>query len=227
MAASSRRSCPASVRRAAAVVAAAVLAMLSGAALAQSGDRERAQMLQMQQQMQRLQSQIAALEQERNQLQDQAKDADRFKKESAQTGKELARSKVEVATTTRTVAALRAQIETVQQRTSDQIETWKKALGDRDEAIQLAAVEKHRLEATITLLTERLKIQTGRADICETKHVEALQLGNELIDRDERARVRLCDPLTAIWKVRDETEVQALRDRLYQLRLDIPALTTK
>ncbi len=203
-------------------VAAALLLICATPVLAQSSDRERAQMLQMQQQLQRLQSDNASLQRERNQLETQAKDAERLKKESALTGKELSKSRAEAAANARDLAAARAEMEALREQTAKQIEQWKKALEERDTALQAAAVEKRRADAAAALLTARLKAQTGRGDLCESKHAQALQLGTHVVDLYERDRVRWCEPVTGIWKVHNQNEIQQLRDQLYELRLDVP-----
>lgn len=185
-------------------------------AFAQSADRERAQMLQMQQQLQRLQADNAALK-------EQAKDAESFKKQSAQTSKELARARAEAAAASRDVAAFHAQLDALHEQTSAQIEQWKKAVEERDGALQTAGAEKRKLEAQVTLLSARLKTQTGRADLCEVKHAQALSFGKEVVDEYEASRLRLCEPITGIWRVREEEHIQSLRERLYGLRLDVPA----
>jgi septal ring factor EnvC (AmiA/AmiB activator) len=209
-------------RAACAVALTAALLGAGPAALAQSSDRERAQMLQMQQQLQRVQSDNAAMQRERAKLQDDAKDAERLKKESAQTSKDLARSQAAAAAAGRDAAGLRAQLEALRDQTDAQIAQWKKALEERDAALQAAAADKRRSDAEIVLLTGRLKAQTARADVCETKHGQALQFGRDLVDAYEASRLRLCEPVTGIWKVREEGRIQEMRDRLYELRLDVP-----
>jgi len=195
----------------------------SQAASAQASDRERAQMLQMQQQLQRVQSDNASLQQERNQLQEKAKDAEKAKKDAASTGKELARVKAEAAESARALAALRAEFDAFREQSVTQTENWKKALEERDNALQVAALEKRRADNAMGLLTGRLKAQTARADLCETKHVQAMQFGTKLVERYEQERLRLCEPVTGFWKVRNENEIQKLRDELYEFRLDVPA----
>jgi len=78
----------------------------------------------------------------------------------------------------------------------------------------------------LSLLTTRLKVETARGDICEVKHVQALDLGRDLIDAFESERLRLCEPITGIWKVREEDRIQNYRDRLHDARLDVPAPAT-
>jgi septal ring factor EnvC (AmiA/AmiB activator) len=208
-------------------VALAVL-LAAGAAptAAQDADRERAQMLQMQQQLRRVQSDNAALQQERSQLEEKAKDADRLKTEAATSGKELARSRAQITATERELTALRAQFDTLREQMGTQTSQWRKALEERDTALQFAAVEKHKVDAAVALLTSRLSTQTARGDLCEQRHAEAITFANELVDRYEKSRLRLCEPITGWWKVRDENEIQKLREQIYELRLDLPPAKT-
>ncbi len=191
------------------------LAAMTQMALAQSADRERAQMLQMQQQLQRLQSDNTA-------LQAQAKEAENLKKQSAQTSKELVKARAEAAAANRDIGALHAELDAFREETTAQIEQWRKAVEERDMALQNAATEKRQLDAQVALLSGRLKAQTGRADLCQIKHARAMQLGQEIVDTLARERLRLCEPVTGIWKVRAEEGIQDLRARLFELRLDVP-----
>jgi DNA repair exonuclease SbcCD ATPase subunit len=195
---------------------------LGATATGQSSDRERAQLLQLQQQLQRLQADNAALQRERSELQSRAKDAERLKKESAQTSMELARTRAQADAGIQQAAQMRAEMDKLREEQAAQIAQWKKAVEERDTALQAAASEKRRSDAQATLLALRLKVQTGRGDLCEAKHDQAMKFGAELIDLYGRDRLRLCEPITGIWKVKPETDLQALRDRLYEMRLDIP-----
>jgi len=187
---------------------------------AQSTDRERAQMLQMQQQLQRLQSDNAAIQRERTQLQDQTNE---LKKTATRRSQELAKSQGELADANREAERLRGELESLRQQSQANMEQWQKALADRDEALRVAAEDKRKREMQLSLLTTRLKVETARGDICEVKHVQALDLGRDLIDAFESERLRLCEPITGIWKVREEERIQIYRDRLHDARLDVPA----
>jgi chromosome segregation ATPase len=196
--------------------------LLASVAQGQSSDRERAQMLQLQQQMQRLQSDNAAMARERAQLQDQAKEADEAKKLVARRGQDLAKTQGALAAANKDAERLRGELEALREQTSATLEQWKKALQERDEALKVAAEDKRKRDQEIALLATRLKVQTGRGDTCEAKHTQALALGREVLDAYAGNRLRLCEPLTGIWKVREEDRIQAYRDRLYELRLDVP-----
>jgi len=207
------------IKRHFAIWASAGLVVAAQTALAQSADRERAQMMQMQQQLQRLQADNAA-------LQVQAKDVENLKKQSAQTSKDLVKARGEAAAANRDIVALRAELDALREQTNAQIEQWKKAVEERDTALQNAAAEKRQLDTQVALLSGRLKTQTGRADLCEVKHEQALHFGKDVVEEYEANRLRLCEPVTGIWKVREEGHIQSLRERLYELRLDVPSAQT-
>jgi uncharacterized protein HemX len=205
-----------SVPARAAILAAAVLALMCAPSAAQQQDRERAQMMQMQQQMQRLQSDNAALQKDQSALKQQLQDAETTKKASEQKSKDLARARAQA-------DAQQRKIEDLQQQVNARdavIEQWKKAVAERDAALRDAAEGKRKLDAEAALLTTRLKAQTARADLCQVKHAQAVQVGGDVIDRYEQHRLRLCEPVTGIWKVSNEEEIRRFRDRLYEARLD-------
>jgi hypothetical protein len=188
-------------------------------------DRERAQMLQMQQQLQRLQSENSAIGRERGELQAKAQDADKFKKASEQTSKELARAKQTSALQARELAGVRGELSATQTQLGSahaENDQLRKVLAERDTALQLAAEEKRRGEQGQALLMARLKLQTGRADLCELRHAAVMKFTDGVIDRYETERLRLCEPVTGIWRIQAETKIQQMRDELYTNRLDIP-----
>ena len=185
-------------------------------------DRERAQMLQMQQQLQRLQSDNAALQNEKSTLAAKAQDADKLKKTSEQAGKELARLRQSNAEQAKELAALRAELAASQAQSQAEIAQLRKNLAERDTALQLAADEKRRGEQSQALLAARLKLQTGRAELCEQRHAAVMKFTAGVIDRYEGDRLRLCEPVTGIWKVKAEEKIQQMREELYTYRLDIP-----
>jgi len=194
--------------------------------VAQQADRERAQMLQMQQQLQRLQSDNAALQKDRNELQSKAQEAERLKKESDKTGAELARIRQATSVQGHELGGLRADLAASNAKLAaaqTELEMLRKAVADRNDALQAAALEKRRMEAAQALLATRLKAQTARSDLCEMRHQGLMQFSAEVIDRYERERLRLCEPLTGIWKIRTQAQIEQLRENLYGFRLDIPA----
>ncbi len=203
-----------------------LFAGLCGPAAAQQADRERAQMMQMQQQLQRLQSDNAAISKERNDLQSKAQDVDKLKKETDTTGKALARLRQEFAAQAKELAAVRAQLTTTSQTLASvqsDDELLRKTVAERNDAIQAANVAKRRGDAALALLGERLKFQTARGDVCEVRHEGLMKFSAGVIDRYESDRLRLCEPITGIWKIHAQSQVQEMRDTLYGFRLDIPA----
>lgn len=208
---------------------ACLLALLGAAgapAAAQQADRERAQMLQMQQQLQRLQSDRAALEKERDDLRGKAQEAEKLRRESDSTGKALARARQQAAEQDRELTGVRGELATASEQLATgqaEIARLRKALADRDDALQAAALEKRRGDAAQALLAARLKAQTARTDLCEARHEGVMKFSAALIDRYESDRLRLCEPVTGIWKVRAESQIQDLREQLYGYRLDVPA----
>jgi chromosome segregation ATPase len=213
-------------RRAAALAGAFLVLMAAAPAARADADRERAQMLQMQQQLQRLQSDNAAIQRERADLQAKAQDADKLKKAAEQTTKDLARAHQTAAAQARELAGVRAELAATQAQLAAARadgEQLRKTVAERDTALQLAGIEKRRDDQGQALLTARLKLQTGRADLCEQRHAAVMKFSSGVIDRYESERLRLCEPVTGIWKVQAESRIQQMRDELYTYRLDIPA----
>jgi len=189
---------------------------------AQQADRERAQMLQMQQQLQRLQSDNAAMQKERNELQGKAQQAEQAQKH---TGQELARAHQLAATQSKELSDTRAELTAKTDAliaAQTQVENLQKDLAQREEALQRAAAEKRRLDAELSHVTTRLTLNTARADLCETRHDGLMKFTSALLDRYDHERLRLCEPITGIWKVKTETQIQQMREEFYGYRLDIP-----
>ncbi len=186
---------------------------------AEGQDRERAQLMQMQQQIQRMQSEVGSLQRDKAQMQDQLKEFDKVKKELARSSRDFKSSREQAS---KDLDAAHAEIESLREQGAAQLAEWKKALQQRDDALVEAGAQRRKLEGQVALLGERLKLQTGSADLCESKHEQAMRFGKEVIDTIENERLRLCEPITGIWKVREELAVQGLRERLYKLRLDVP-----
>lgn len=207
------------------VALAAMLALAATHARAQESDRERAQMMQMQRELQRLQSDNASFQKERNELESKAQEADKLKKESEKTGTALAQARQQAAAQGRELSDLRTQLADVSAQLAtarSENEALRKAVADRNDALAAAAAEKRRGDAAQALLAARLKAQTGQADVCAQRHDGLMRFTNELIDRYAADRLRLCEPVTGIWEVREQAKMQGLRDQLYGYRLDIP-----
>jgi chromosome segregation ATPase len=208
-------------RIAAAIALAALLAPLSPAG-AEATDRDRAQLLQMQQQLQRLQQDNASLQsktqedeaarrKEAEQGEAARKSATSLKAELGARGRELAQLRADIADTSERLAATQKELE---QRTQE--------LAQRDQALAAAAALHARDEQAGALVAERLKVQTGRADLCETRHAGAMDFATRLLDQAGKERLRLCEPVTGIWKVGTETRLQDLHEELGRFRLDAP-----
>jgi len=206
---------------------AAAGAFAATAADAQQADRERQQLRQMQQQVQHLQSENSSLQNSLTQAQAKsAKEIDQARKEGRSALGQVARLKQEAKARGEELDELHSNLSATTDRlnaANGEIERLRGSIAERDEALRKAAEQKRRDDAAATLLQDRLKAQTGRADLCETRHVGLTDFSGKLISRYEADRLRLCEPVTGIWKVRNEKEVQALREQLYEFRLDIPA----
>jgi chromosome segregation ATPase len=202
-----------------ALLVAAVLVAAACPALAQQ-DRERAQLLQMQQQLQRLQSDNAALQSSARQ------DSEKLKKqteasEAAQRDAKRLRAKSDAQT--KEADDLRGQLAHAQETLTAaqaEIERLRKDVAQRDKSLEEATEKQRMTEAAGALVAQRLKLQTARGDQCETKHADALKLASSLVDRIEHDRLRLCEPVTGIWKVKAETDIQDLRQSISDLSLD-------
>jgi chromosome segregation ATPase len=202
-----------------ALLAAGVLAAAAGPALAQQ-DRERAQMLQMQQQLQRLQADNAALQASARQGDDKLK-KETATSEAAQRDVKRLRAKSDAQS--KEADDLRGQLSHAQEALTTaqaEIERLRKDVAQRDKSLEEAADKQRITEAAAALVAQRLKLQTVRSDQCEAKHADALKLASSLVDRIEHDRLRLCEPVTGIWKVRAETDIQELRQSISDLGLD-------
>ena len=190
---------------------------------AQQADRERAQLMQMQQQVQRLQSDNTAAQREKSELQakvsaaeqEQKKvggDLTRARQSAAALKKDLEEAKGKNADLLKRVAELEAEISGLKSQTARQ-----------ESALRTAADEKRRDDSAATLLAARLKLNTERADHCEVKHDGLQKLSTEVLERYERDRLGFCEPFTGLWRIRKENDIQQLRDRMYGFRLDATA----
>jgi uncharacterized protein (DUF3084 family) len=200
-------------------------------------DRERQQMLQLQQQVQKLrqenaqlqQGKAAEVERVRSEGEKARADAERVKREAGQlrasgtnAQREVKRLTEELAKATQALAQSQADYDKLkadmQQREAAQQAALQAA---QQAAAQQLSLERRQAEAAATVLGARLKSNTARADLCEARHEKALSLGKDLLDRFEARQLRACEPFTGLWRVREETEIQGLRDRLFESRLDV------
>jgi len=205
----------------------AVVGVLASSPAPAQQDRERAQLLQLQQQLQRLQSDNASMQRDLAKLREQARDADRLKKEAEASRTDLARTRSELAARSQAATQLRSEFDSAREQHAAEIEKWRTALQERDEALQAAAAEMCKAQSEIALLGGRLKAQTARGDACEVKEGQAVRFAGELVARVESNRLRLCEPVTGIWKIRNEEEIQQLRDRLLEIRGEAPAAAAR
>jgi len=205
------------------IAVAALAAVLSAAALAQQpGDRERAQIRQLQQQLQKLQQDNAALQRERDRAAAEAQDAAKVTQELGKARASAGAARRELSSLREEADALKAQLAQATAelaRARDEIKTRDDALAA---AAQAAAAQQRRFENDSGVLASRLKRQTARAELCEARHESAMATGQELLGLYEKDRLRPCEPVTGLWRVREETRIQALRDRLLDARLELP-----
>jgi hypothetical protein len=207
-------------------VAAAGALFVTGAE-AQQTDRERAQMKLMQQQVQHLQSENASLQTSLSEAQAKSKqEVDQVRKRETSALGQIARMKEEARARGDELDGLRSNLATTNEKLTAadaENERLRSAVAERDEALKKAGEQKRLDDAAAALLQERLKLQTARGDLCETRHAGLTAFSEKLVKRYETDRLRLCEPVTGIWKVREEKDIQALRDQLYDFRLDVPA----
>jgi chromosome segregation ATPase len=204
--------------------------------------RERQQMMQLQQQMQKLRQDNAQLQQGKAQEIEKARaEADQVRREAGQlrassagSQREARRLREELDKATQALAASQAEIEKLKADAAqrelahrDALQAAQNTARAADQAAaQLLAQERRQAEQAAGVLGARLKANTVRADVCEAKHESALSLGHDLLDRYEARQLRACEPFTGLWRVREEKEIQSLRDRLFESRLDVTAASS-
>ena len=195
-------------------------------------DRDRQQMLQLQQQLQKLRQDNAALQQGKVQEVEKARaDSDQVKREAGQlrassagSQREARRLREELDKATQALAQSQADMEKLKAETAQREATQQAALqAAQQTAAQQLALERRNAESAAGVLGARLKANTSRADVCEAKHDSAMTLGKDLLDRYEARQLRACEPFTGMWRLREEKDIQALRDRLFDARLDVTA----
>lgn len=210
-----------------------VLMLMSSLAVplsAQSpSDRERQQLTQMQQMIQKLQQENAELRRSAT------LEVDKARSEARQAGEaEAAKQRSGAAASQRESRRLSADLVQARQALEQSLaeaETLKVELARRDEAQRTAAAqmarERSSAEADRSLLANRLKLNAQRADRCEAKHAEAIGLAEEVLAQHEQRQLRACEPFTGLWRVREEDRLQGLRDRLFEARLEVPAVASE
>lgn len=191
-------------------------------------ERERQQMMQLQQQLQKLRQENAQLKQAGVQDVEKARaEAERARREAAvQVRATGTASQREIKRLGDELAQVR---EALAQRDAD-LEKLRTEIAQRDTALQAAgqqlAEARRAAESERGVLALRLKANAQRAEHCEARHAQAMRLSGELIERHEARQLRACEPFTGLWRVKEEEQVQALRDRLFEARLDVAAPET-
>ena len=224
----------------AALLAGAVLAAAPAAAQS-GGSRERAQMMQLQQQVQRLQAELARVQQERasdlarlaqaeqaarsqgSQVQAAQREAERLRSGQSVAQREGKRLADELQQTKDALGAAEAAL-TASQAEADKLRS---DLARRDAALADAAAELIRHQKAMLdergVFTGRIRQHLQRVEHCEARHGQAWALADQLVNQWEAQRTVACEPFTGLWRVKEETRVQAWRDRLFEARLDVPA----
>lgn len=211
------------------ILAAALLgAALATPSVAQS-DRERAQMAQMQRQVQKLQQDNAQLNSQLQQARAQAAQLDQLKSQSQAAKAEADRLRGSAAAGQQQSRRLSQEVQSRNQQIEQlqtEVASLKAEITKRDGAAQTAAADAARGLAQLRadsdnergVLAARLKLQSQRAQSCETQHGKALALADELTTTFERERTRRCEPFTDLLRVGQETRLQTWRDRLEDAR---------
>ena len=193
-----------------------------------AADRERQQMMQLQQQLQKLRQENAQLKD--SATQDVAKaraDTERARRDaSAQVQARGSASQREISRLGDELATARQALATRE----TEAEKLRADLAQRDTALQAAGQQmtllRSKAEGEQGVLGTRLKLNNQRADQCEARHAQAMAVAQEVIDRHETQQLRACEPFTGIWRVGQEQRIQALRDRLFEARLDVAPADT-
>ncbi|MBV8211043.1 MAG: hypothetical protein JO133_13395 [Burkholderiaceae bacterium] len=195
---------------------------------AQQADRDRAQLRQMQQQLQKLMQDNAALQRDNSELKGKLTDSE---KKYAAAARSLAALKTKSQNDDKSLDALREDLNRTQDDASKSKAENARLTSDlqkRDEALRTDADTEAQMrkgfDAERIELGHRVSQQNERAELCERKHAQLITLSEEILNRYEKARTSLIgEPITRIFTVRAGNTVQELRDRLFDLRLDLPA----
>ncbi len=191
--------------------------------VAAQGDRERQQLMQLQQQLQKLRQENTQLQQGKTQ------EIEKLRSEAAQVKQEAVRIKA-ASTSGNQREAKRLGTELAQAKealtqSQAELESLKTELAKREAALQAAsqqlADDRRAAQTERGTLTARLKDNAQRAEVCEAKHAGALAVGQDVLKRYEDRQLRACEPFTGLWRVGEEARIQALRDRLFEARLDV------
>lgn len=226
---------------------AVTLAWTAGAAQAQQAgaSRERAQLQQLQQQIQRLQEDNARLQQERardqarlatleskseSETQAARREAERLRSSQGLSQRETRRLGDELQAARSSLTQAETALAQAQAQAQAELERLRAEITQRDTALQQAGAQlgtaQREAEQERNVLVARSRLNVQRAQACEAKHAQAHELARSLVDRWEERQLRACEPFTGLWRVKEETRVQDLRDQLFEARLDVPAPDT-
>jgi chromosome segregation ATPase len=197
-------------------------------AAAQS-ERERAQMQQMQQQLQKLRQDNAQLNTQLSQTRAQAAQLDQLKTASEAAKAEANRLRGSAAAGQQQSRKLSQEVQsktTELEQLQTELASLKAEMAKRDAAMAetndktTRGLAQLRAEADNErgVLTARLKLQSQRAQSCEQQHGKAIALADELATVFERERVQRCEPFTGLFRVGQEQRLQTWRDRLDEAR---------
>jgi chromosome segregation ATPase len=211
-------------------VAFVAAALCAGPAAAQQ-TREHAQLLIMQQQMQRLEQENTSLKTQKSDL-EQSSEALKKKSESAQ--KESSHLKARTAGLQQQNEQLTADLTAARDalaKSTAEAEQLRSELTQKAEALRTlgeqASDQLKRFERERASLTGTLTSQTARADHCEAKHAGLMTFAGDLLARYEKIDLRHTgDPVFGFGKVAEEKRIQDLRDQLFDLQLEPAALAS-
>jgi chromosome segregation ATPase len=217
--------------RARATFGVALLVAAIAPALAEQTDRERAQLRQMQQQVQKLMQDNAALQRDNSELKEKLATGE---KKSDEAARSLAALKRKSQGDEKDLEATRTDLRNTQQELAGSKADVARLTGElqkRDDALRTAADTQAQMRKSMDAerleLGHRVAQQNTRAELCERKHAELITLSEDILNRYERARTGLIgEPVTRIFAVRAGNTVQELRDRIFDLRLDLPPAST-
>lgn len=214
------------------ILALAVLSVCSPA-LAQA-DRERAQLMQLQQQMQKLRQDNAQLTTELQQAKAQAAQLDQLKTEadaakseanrlrgSAAAGQQQSRRlSQDLESKAGELARLQGEVEQLKAELKTELAKRDAASADNaQKSAQALAQLKSEADNERSVLAARLKLVSQRSQSCEQQHGKALALAEEVTAVFDKERTQRCEPFTGLLRVTQEQRVQAWRDRVDDARI--------
>lgn len=207
------------------LLSALLAAACLGALPARAQGDARAQIVQLQQQLQKLRQDNAQLGTQVRQLQAQAAGADKARAETEAAREESRRLRGSAASGLQQARQLQQQLEERNAeltRVQAESEQLRGELSRRAEALVQAnnLLTRTREEAAgeRSVLSTRLGQANSRVEQCEAQHARAVAFGDELVQVLEFERVGVREPFLGLWRVREEQRVQLWKDRLHELR---------